>query len=48
MDNLYAFLHPVATEETKEVIISERFKNEDGSIQPFVIKALTQAENERI
>ena len=48
MDNLYAFLNPVKTDETKEIIIADRFKNEDGTVRPFKIKALTQAENEKI
>lgn len=46
--DLYAFLHPIEISEEKEVIISKRFKNEDGSVAPFKIKALTQAENDEI
>lgn len=48
MSRLSAFLHPAAVQETKEVIISRRFKDEKGEPAPFVIKALSQAENEEI
>ncbi len=48
MSKLSAFLHPEAVQETKEVIISERFKDKDGAVVPFTIKALSQAENEAI
>lgn len=47
MSNLMAFMTP-NTEETREVIISDRFKDKDGKVVPFVIKSLTQAENEGI
>lgn len=46
--NLNAFLHPVQGDETKEVIISNRFVGEDGKPVPFQIRALTQEENKRI
>ena len=45
MSNLQAFMTP-NTEETREVIISDRFKDKDGKVVPFVIKSLSQAENE--
>lgn len=48
MSRLSAFLHPVVTDETREVVISERFQDKEGKTLPFVIKALTQAENEHI
>ncbi len=48
MSKLAAFLHPEAVQETKEVFISERFKDKDGAAVPFTIKALSQAENEAI
>lgn len=48
MSKLAAFLHPEAVQETKEVLISERFKDKDGKATPFTIKALSQAENEAI
>lgn len=47
MSNLQAFMTP-NTEETREVIISDRFKDKDGKVVPFVIKSLSQWENEEI
>lgn len=47
MSNLQAFMTP-NTEETREVIISDRFRDKDGKVVPFVIKSLSQAENEEI
>ncbi len=44
MASLSAFLHPEQT-ENKEVVISERFK-ENGKPVPFVIRPITQKENE--
>lgn len=44
MSTLYAFLHPEAP-ENKEIIISERFKDENGKSVPFVIRAVTEEEN---
>lgn len=47
MSRLSAFLNPaVDKDETKEVIVSKRFLDEEGNPLPFVIRALTQAENE--
>lgn len=48
MDNLQAFLNPVAVDETKEVVISKRFVDKDGKPVPFRIKTIMQEENERI
>lgn len=48
MSNLSAFLHPVTTQEEKEIIISNRFQDEEGQPVPFKIRALTQEENDRI
>lgn len=48
MSRLSAFLNPITTEETKEVIVSKRFVDENGKPVPFVIKALTQEENDKI
>ena len=47
MSNLQAFMTP-NTEETREVIVSDRFKDKDGKVVPFVIKSLSQWENEEI
>ena len=44
MGSLNAFLHPEQA-ENKEVIVSERFK-EDGKPVPFVIRPITQQEND--
>lgn len=44
MGSLSAFLNPVKT-ANKEVIISDRFQ-ENGKPVPFVIRPITQAENE--
>ena len=44
MGSLSAFLNPVKT-ENKEVIISDRFQ-ENGKPVPFVIRPITQVENE--
>ena len=43
MGSLNAFLHPIKI-ENEEVIVSKRFV-EDGKVQPFVIKPVTQAVN---
>lgn len=48
MSKLSAFLHPVTTQEEKEIVISRRFQDEDGSPVPFKIRALTQEENDRL
>lgn len=44
MSKLSAFLHP-AQPEPKEVIISNRFVDDDGNPVPFKIRPLTQEEN---
>jgi len=46
MSSLKAFLNPIKV-ENKEVIISDRFQ-EDGKPVPFVIRAITQKENEEL
>ena len=46
MGSLSAFLNPVKT-ANKEVIISDRFP-ENGKPVPFVIRPITQAENEEL
>jgi hypothetical protein len=45
MSSLYAFLNAETAEKTKEVIVSTRFKDENGKVVPFVIKNLTQEKN---
>lgn len=46
MSSLSAFLNPVQT-ENKEVIASDRFR-ENGKTVPFVIRPITQQENENL
>lgn len=48
MSNLSAFLHPVVSQETEEIVISNRFQDENGKPVPFKIRALSQEENEQI
>lgn len=48
MSKLSAFLHPVTTQEEKEIVISQRFQDEKGAPVPFKIRALTQEENDQI
>lgn len=44
--SLKAFLNPIRT-ENKEVIISDRFQ-EEGKPVPFIIRPLSQSENEKL
>ena len=46
MNSLQAFLNPVVV-ENKEVIVSNRFQ-EDGKVIPFIIRPVTQKENEQL
>ena len=48
MSSLYAFLHPVAVQEEKEVFISNRFRDENGEVVPFKIRSLAQEETEKL
>ena len=48
MSDLYAFLHSDEVSEEKEVIISDRFKDENGKIVPFKIRSLSQEEVENL
>lgn len=48
MSALKAFLQPPVTGVTKEVVISDRFKDNEGKPAPFVIKAISQKENEKL
>ena len=48
MSKLRAFLQPSIAGRTKEVFISDRFKDEDGKPVPFVVKAIDQKENEAL
>jgi len=46
MSSLKAFLNPIQV-ENKEVIVSNRFQ-EDGKPVPFVIKPISEKENEQL
>lgn len=46
MSSLNAFLNPIKV-ENKEVVVSARFQ-ENGNAVPFVIRPITQEENEEI
>ena len=48
MSALKAFLQPTVAGATKEVFVSDRFKDEKGNPVPFIIKAISQKENEKI
>ena len=48
MSSLYAFLHPIKLQEEKEIVISKRFRYENGDIVPFKIRSLSQEENDTI
>lgn len=48
MNNLSVFLNPVQAVERQEVVVSKRFRREDGSPAPFVIRPVTQEENEKL
>lgn len=48
MSKLFAFLNPTPVHEEKEVFISDRFKDEEGKVVPFKVRALSQEENDAI
>lgn len=48
MSKLSAFLNPVSAEQEREVVISNRFQDEQGNPVPFRIRAITQEENDKI
>lgn len=48
MSALKAFLQPPKTGTTKKVVISERFVDEEGNPVPFVLRAISQEENEQL
>ena len=48
MGSIKAFLQPPIMGTTKEVIVSDRFKGEDGKPAPFVIRAISQEINEAL
>ena len=48
MSVLKGFLQPSPMDRTKEVIISERFKGEDGKPLPFKIRVIDQETNNKL
>lgn len=48
MSKLSAFLNPVTSGEEKEIVISNRFLDENGAPVPFKIRALSQEETDAI
>ena len=48
MGSIKAFLQPPVMEETKEVIVSKRFKDENGNPVPFVIRVIDQETNDKL
>lgn len=46
MSKLSAFLNPVNIQEEREVVISDRFKDDKGNPVAFKIRAMSQAEND--
>lgn len=47
MSSLKAFLNPIRA-GNKEVIVSNRFQDEKGNPVPFIIRPITQKENEQL
>ena len=48
MGDIKNFMVATPVTETRSIIISDRFKDKDGNPVPFVIKTLTQEENEKL
>lgn len=48
MGNIKAFLQPPVMDETREVIISKRFKGADGKTVPFIIRVIDQETNNKL
>ena len=48
MSKLSAFLNPATSGEEKEIVISNRFLDENGAPVPFKIRALSQEETDAI
>lgn len=48
MGDIKAFLQPPVMDETKEVVISKRFKGDDGEPVPFKIRVIDQETNSRL
>ncbi len=48
MSKLTAFLNPVSVNDEQDVVVSRRFRGEDGQPVPFRVRAVSQSENDRI
>ncbi len=48
MGDIKAFLQPPVMNEEKEVVISKRFRGEDGKPVPFVIRVIDQETNGKL
>ena len=48
MGDIKAFLQPPVMDETREVIISKRFKGADGKTVPFIIRVIDQETNNKL
>ena len=48
MGDIKAFLQPPVMDETREVVVSERFKGADGKPVPFIIRSIDQETNEKL
>lgn len=46
--DIKAFLQPPVMNETKEVVVSKRFKGSDGEPAPFVIRVIDQETNGKL
>lgn len=48
MSDIKAFLQPPVMDETREVVISKRFKGADGEPAPFIIRVIDQETNTKL
>ena len=48
MSDIKAFLQPPVMNETREVVISKRFKGADGNPVPFVLRVIDQETNNKL
>lgn len=48
MSKLEYFLNPTEKQETKEITVSERFKDEKGNLATIKIRSITQSENDAL
>ena len=48
MSKLQAFLKPIETKKTKEVVVSNRYVDEKGNPVPLTIQTISQSENNKL